>query len=161
MCGRTFRRKLRIHSPRRERTHQSEICKRLTRSTPSVRSRRESSTTRATWGTSNYANILRRANALFVPHIGQTERVKKTGSCRRARYGKSADQREYHQARTSLRKAQSKKFKSILDVRCCTVLASPRRHLGVADHTVCVMHAERTRHEGCRTCGHFGFGPQR
>ena len=30
-----------------------------------------------------------------------------------------------------------------------------------ADHTVCVMHAERTRHEECKTCGHFGFDSQR
>ena len=36
------------------------------------------------------------------------------------------------------------------------VLASPR-HLGFADHRVCVMHAERTRHEECKTCDLFFF----
>ena len=40
------------------------------------------------------------------------------------------------------------------DLRGCTVLATRRRRLGVADHTICDRHAERTRHEGCKTCGH-------
>ena len=34
-------------------------------------------------------------------------------------------------------------------VRGCT---PPRRHLGVANHTVCDRHAERTRHAECKTC---------
>ena len=33
--------------------------------------------------------------------------------------------------------------------------------LGVADHTVRGEHAERTRHEECKICGHSGSGSQR
>ena len=35
----------------------------------------------------------------------------------------------------------------------CPEPATRRRHLGVADHTTYERHAERTRHEGCKTCG--------
>ena len=40
---------------------------------------------------------------------------------------------------------------SSTDVRRCTVPETRRRYLGVADHTICDRHAERTRHEGCKT----------
>ena len=47
------------------------------------------------------------------------------------------------------------------DVRRCKIPSTQRRHLGVADHSICTWHAERTWLEGRQASGHHGFESQR